>query len=192
MSKLHVIYFHGLGSSSKTDKVGMLRKQGFDVSAPDIPMDPEEAEKYLIDFIKKHSKDAIAKGATKIVFVGTSLGGYWAARMGEKFDAAQVLVNPAMNPEIQLQHFKGKYTDFASGTEKTLHPDVVKKFNLFPTKGDEGNRKYIIAKHDAVVKPHKPPKGSDVTHVDSADHSGTEFWSTVHDHLKDMASNKKA
>jgi predicted esterase YcpF (UPF0227 family) len=184
--KLHVVYFHGFGSGPNSEKVLKLRNAGFDVSAPDIPVDPEQAEEHLIQFIKDHVSDAIERGAKIFVFVGTSLGGYWAARMGEQFDAKQVLVNPAMNPEIELQRYVGMYTDHASGTQKELMPAIVEKFKLFPASGSETHRKYFIASNDKEVTPYNPPAGCDVVLFNSADHRGSEFFHHVISHLRDI------
>lgn len=85
MNKL--IYFHGFGSSGEGSTVRSLREllPEWEVLAPDIPVDPEEALPFLTDFCKREQPNVI---------VGTSMGGMYAQQMrGFK----RICVNPAFD-----------------------------------------------------------------------------------------------
>ena len=99
---INVIYFHGYGSSSATDKAVGLRTFFEEVSAPDIPLLWDEADAYLKEYVSQ----ALRAGAGKtFVFVGTSLGGYWATRMSDLFAVPSVIINPSCRPAVTLKSY---------------------------------------------------------------------------------------
>lgn len=97
-NKLSVVYFHGYGSSSTSDKVTGLAEH-FIVHAPSIPIKFDEAKKILINFINELNLNL----SNEVVFVGTSLGGYWAGLMGEIFMVPTIMINPSCNPSKTLR-----------------------------------------------------------------------------------------
>lgn len=88
-----IIYMHGFASVGNSPKSQALRAAfpNSTVHSPDLPIDPTK----IIAVISK-----IVHEATEfpIVFVGTSLGGFWANYFAHKFDAPCVLVNPSTVP----------------------------------------------------------------------------------------------
>ena len=82
-----IVYFHGYGSSSKSNSATCLAKEmpGFNVIAPDIPVDPEEALPFLKSYCAKNKVDLI---------IGTSMGGMYAMQMS---DYPRICVNPALH-----------------------------------------------------------------------------------------------
>ena len=179
---MRVIYFHGFASSPNGSKVDMLRQAGFTVSAPDIDIDPDIAEPYLIEFIKQEGIKNTDKDR-KCCLVGTSLGGFWAARMGELFEAAAVLINPAMHPEVSLRKFIGPYTNYSTGEQKILTAEMVAKYANYPSAGSDRYRTYFIAKHDTKLDPLPTNEGKVFTY-ESADHRGMSFFGDVIEYLK--------
>lgn len=80
-----LLYMHGFGSSAASGTVVILREllPGFDVVAPDIPVDPVEALPFLRGLCMNELPDVV---------VGTSMGGMYAQQMrGYK----RICVNPA-------------------------------------------------------------------------------------------------
>jgi predicted esterase YcpF (UPF0227 family) len=178
---MKVIYFHGFASSPQGSKVDLLCQVGFSVAAPTIDIDPDIAEPYLIEFIRQEAIKGIESNDRKIILVGTSLGGYWAARMGELFEGAAVLINPAMHPEASLKKFIGPYTNYATGEQKILTDDIVAKYANYPSAGSNRYRAYFIATRDTVIE--TPDEGS-LFEYDSADHRGMSFFGDVIEYLK--------
>jgi predicted esterase YcpF (UPF0227 family) len=82
-----IVYLHGYGSSSQSSTVTFLAKKlsGFNVIAPDIPIDPEEALPYLKSYCENNHADFI---------IGTSMGGMYAMQLT---DFPRVCVNPALH-----------------------------------------------------------------------------------------------
>lgn len=176
-----VIYFHGFASGPNGSKVDMLREAGFTVFAPEIDIDPDVAEPHLISFIRGViGTTAIGES---IVFVGTSLGGFWAARMGELFDGAAVLINPAMHPEVSLKKYIGPYSSYSTGEQKILADETVAKYAKYPSVGSDRHRTYFIARHDAKLAP-LPTGEARVFTYESDDHRGMTFFGDVIEYLK--------
>lgn len=98
--KTTVVYFHGYGSSSKTDKVVGLAQNFDSVAAPDIPIDFDDASVYLTNWINDLKSDG-----RSLLFVGTSLGGYWASRMSAQFKIPAVIINPSCTPSSTLSRY---------------------------------------------------------------------------------------
>ena len=64
-----------------------------------------------------------------IVFVGTSLGGFWAAEMGRKFMTPSVIINPCYNPRNMLSKYVGvKFTNYQNDKVDTLVDEAVKTY----------------------------------------------------------------
>ena len=89
MSK--ILYLHGFASCGEGNKSTLLKAYfGADsVIAPDLPPSP-------IDAI--HSIEEIL-GSSKIdILIGSSLGGYYATVLAEKYGMKAVLLNPSTQP----------------------------------------------------------------------------------------------
>ena len=67
--------------------------------------------------------------ATDIVFVGTSLGGFWAAEMGRKFLVPSVIINPCYDPRNMLDKYVGvESTNYKTGGIDMLTNEAVKTY----------------------------------------------------------------
>jgi pimeloyl-ACP methyl ester carboxylesterase len=91
-----LIYIHGLNSSSRSSKAGLLRERmtalgrAADYVCPDLPHRPRRALERL---------EAVMTGArAPVALVGSSLGGYYATCLAERHRVRAVLVNPAVRP----------------------------------------------------------------------------------------------
>lgn len=136
--EIKVIYFHGYGSSSASDKVVALREYFEDVFAPDIPLEWDKAEVYLKDFCSK----LLNKHTTSFVFAGTSLGGYWATRMSDYFGVPSVIINPSVTPATTLQSYRNPALTI---------PELIKYIPLTPE--NRSPRTVLLAMDDEVLNP---------------------------------------
>ena len=95
-----ILYIHGFASSSHSNKVRLLEERFDDVVAFDLSVAPKRAIKKLEAFIEEqHEK-------TNITLVGSSLGGFYAIYLSQKYDLKAVLINPSINPDITLEQYK--------------------------------------------------------------------------------------
>lgn len=120
MTEKIIIYFHGYGSSPATDKVQTLKEHFSEVHAFPIDIDPDVSLPYLEQEIDNFIMSNI-NSEKELVFVGTSLGAWYAGRLANKFrlDGSRcVLINPAYSMKaikIDLpipQNIKDKYNRF--------------------------------------------------------------------------------
>ena len=95
------IYLHGFNSAfdPDADKVKQLSTIG---TVSGITYDTfgtyDEIKSYLISQVTSYEE---------IVFVGTSLGAYWASEMGNHFGVPSILINPCYDPAKMLARYEG-------------------------------------------------------------------------------------
>ena len=91
-----ILYFHGFKSSSDSTKAHNLKKfikhntKNTLISIPDLSDSFEDA----IEEINKLIEDC----ETDIVFIGSSLGGYYATYFSQLLNVRAILINPAIPP----------------------------------------------------------------------------------------------
>ena len=101
-----IIYCHGYNSSAQTDKVEQLRTLYPEhyVYAFDINVDPEISMPAMLRQIDwclvGHINEPIS-----LVFIGTSLGAWYAHRLGVKYAAKTLLINPSYAPAETLKRY---------------------------------------------------------------------------------------
>lgn len=135
--EIKVIYLHGYGSSSASDKVTGLREYFWDVYAPDIPIYWDEAETLL----KKFIQSVIDLDQRQTVIVGTSLGGYWATRMADHFRLPSVIINPSCTPATSLRKYLPEFPV----------PELIKYLPLVPM--NVASRTVLLSMDDEVINP---------------------------------------
>ena len=70
-------------------------------------------------FAQVHDRD-------DVVFVGTSLGGFWAAEMGRRFGAPSIAINPCIDPRNMLHRYVNEpQVNYISGKRDVLSAAVV-------------------------------------------------------------------
>lgn len=134
MNNKIVIYFHGYNSSSFSWKVEELRKH-FRTYSWDINVDPNISIPYLKNKIDDILIDNINDTNTSLVFVGTSLGAWYASVLSIEYNATMVAINPCYDPKKTLNELGAKQTISESYFDMP-----------FPKQG-----KYFIAIDDEVI-----------------------------------------
>ena len=119
-----IVYFHGFGSSGASGTVDLLRKllPEYEVLAPDIPVDPQDALPYLRQYCAEVQPDLV---------IGTSMGGMYAQQM---FGLRKICVNPAFNMSHMSKVLKVGTHKFFNGRkdnqkEFTISRDTIQHFN---------------------------------------------------------------
>ena len=115
-----LIYIHGFNSSPNSYKASLLRDFANKINMPDIleipalAYEPNLAMRQLQQLIEKyHSPHAMRP----LCFIGSSLGGYYATWLAEKYDSRVVLVNPAIKPYELFNDYVGPRRNLYTGEE---------------------------------------------------------------------------
>lgn len=122
-TKKTIIYLHGYGSSGQSGTVRHLRKlmPDYNILAPDIPINPQEA----LPFLEQVCKDS---GASLVI--GTSMGAMYAMQL---VDYPRICVNPALHMSELTEILRvGTFEYFqptADGrTHYTVTEDTIQQF----------------------------------------------------------------
>lgn len=109
---LHIIYLHGLNSNHNAYKARLLRdycQQHFpdvQVHCPDLNAPPKQVLALLCQQIDELSPH-------KVALVGSSLGGFFATLLHQRYACRTVLLNPSLFPEQSLNRFaQGSLDDY--------------------------------------------------------------------------------
>ena len=142
-----ILYIHGFRSSSNSIKFKIIKnalkkKIGDHVFCPDLSHDPNLVVNFLVNFINKNIVRRI---------IASSLGGYYCLWLVKKFKIKSLIINPAINPFVDLKKHVGIQSKFYTGekfnfTQKNLidlrkykleeisSPELI---SLIQTTGDE-------------------------------------------------------
>ncbi|TAJ21675.1 MAG: esterase [Rugosibacter sp.] len=116
-----ILYLHGFTSGPQSVKARALgermaaRGLAADFICPQLPASPAAAIAMAEQIIEQHRKvgagDTPCGGVNhaKITLVGSSLGGFYATVLAEKFNLNAVLVNPAVINQLPMDDFIGTH-----------------------------------------------------------------------------------
>lgn len=125
-----LIYLHGFNSAPQSHKAQIMlqwfeRHQARDtIYVPNLPYDPEEA----IGLIEQK-----VQSSDNPVLVGSSLGGYYATYIANKYQLKAVLINPAVKAYDLLANYIGENKNYYTGETYCLDdnfPEQLKKFDV--------------------------------------------------------------
>lgn len=110
MKKHKLLYLHGFNGSPKSHKAQLVKQYmrekhcDDDLICPQIPVIPDEARIFLEQLVEQTLK------SYSLSFVGSSLGGYYATYLAEKYSGTAVLINPSVKPYETLAEHLGENT----------------------------------------------------------------------------------
>lgn len=109
--KKNILYIHGFNSSPLSLKAEQTRQYikdnhpSINFYCPQLATSPDEAIAQLKRLIEQKTKDNCW------YLIGSSLGGYFASFLSEKYHFPAVLVNPAIKPYELLNDYLGEQTN---------------------------------------------------------------------------------
>ena len=107
-NKQKLLYLHGFNSSPQSHKALLVSQYmaehdcASQLICPQIPAVPEQAKVFLEQLVETTLKQG------PLSFVGSSLGGYYATYLAEKYSGTAVLINPSVNPFETLKPYLGE------------------------------------------------------------------------------------
>jgi hypothetical protein len=119
MASPTLVYLHGFRSSPQSRKAQLFVRRVAALPAairpqlhvPDLGHEPAEAVGRVASWIEREIRDPGAD----LTLVGSSLGGFYATHLAERFGARAVLINPAIRPYADLVAHMGTQVNLYSG-----------------------------------------------------------------------------
>ena len=147
-----ILYIHGFNSSPASAKAQDFidfchQHPDYAVAMPALSHDPQQALAQLDDLIRE-------AGEHIHVLVGSSLGGYYATWLAEKYGCRAALVNPAVSPAKTLgEEFLGPQKNLYTGEEYEFtraHAEFLDTLDVNPIQSP-GNFLLLVQTGDEVL-----------------------------------------
>jgi uncharacterized protein len=122
---MRVIYLHGFRSSPQSNKARILGERvaqrnaqgaGIDWQCPQLPPSPAEAMAMA---------ERLIDPAQRCAVIGSSLGGFYAAQLANRFDLPCALLNPGVKPARDLLPFVGETQNWHSGETFSFKAEYI-------------------------------------------------------------------
>ncbi len=119
-----IVYLHGFRSSPASIKARHLSEAVAalpddlrpQLYVPELTSRPALAIAGVVAWVDAHADPAA------LTFIGSSLGGYYATHLAERFDARAAMINPTIRPYDDLQPWLGVQTNLYTGAEFEVLP----------------------------------------------------------------------
>ncbi len=121
-----LIYLHGFNSSPASHKAILLRDYMAARDAanqfvcPALPHWPKDAVEQVEKIIRQHEGE-------NITLIGSSLGGFYAVYLAEKYNLKAVLINPAVKPSTSLEAYVGPQKNIYTGEKYTFTQEHIRQ-----------------------------------------------------------------
>lgn len=141
---MNILYVHGFGSkyNPRNHKVIQLQKLG-EVNGVNIDYTKPEQIPGIMEFaIHDYEVDLL---------VGTSMGGYLAARYGALYGIPYVAINPSHTPQESMSKYLGKNVDL-NGNEYELTQEAI---DCYPPIETGGYGLVILDRGDEAIDPER-------------------------------------
>lgn len=154
VKKMNLVYIHGFNSAfdPASEKVQELLKVG---KVHGVTYDTFETYNRIYGGILSQ----IPEDVDNLAFVGTSLGGYWAAAMARAFGCPSIVINPAIEPRITLQKYSGQeFANHQTGEVKIFDGRVAESYpteSVFNRSDDGFLPLVLLDMSDEVIDPQK-------------------------------------
>ncbi|MBY4897395.1 YqiA/YcfP family alpha/beta fold hydrolase [Cupriavidus sp. AU9028] len=109
-----LLYLHGFRSSPQSFKARLVQQRmrerglGRHFACPMLDVSPAAAIAQAEAAIAAAGRSAPGAQARPLAIVGSSLGGYYARWLGQKYGCPTVLLNPAVHPWTDLERYLGE------------------------------------------------------------------------------------
>ena len=127
-----LFYIHGFNSSALSHKAGLMKRRMAELGrsdefdCPELPHRPSEAIALLEERLKHLDPAGVG-------LIGSSLGGYYATWLAERYGVRVVLVNPAVRPYELLAPALGPQKNLYTGAEYELTEALLAELRALET-----------------------------------------------------------
>ena len=147
-----IIYVHGFNSSPASNTRRKLAALFDDVRALEYPSEGLFQDNLALLCQQVEQLKSVA--TTPLVFVGSSLGGFYTSQVAPLFAANCMLINPATNPAQGLRKFLGRNTHFHSGRQWDFTETICNSYQNFCDRRTAPiERLVVIGRNDTTLDP---------------------------------------
>jgi len=184
-----ILYLHGFTSGPQSQKARLLgaraAERGMEFICPQLPHSPRTAIALAEGFIERNAGGTAA-------LVGSSLGGYYATWLAEKYGLRAVLVNPAVVAHVALEKFIGPQQNLYTGERFDFSREHIAELRALEVArlSHPENLWLLVEAGDAVLDYRQAVTryaGARQTVLAGGDHSFTR-WAEVLDQVIDFAN----
>ena len=147
-----LLYLHGYNSSSQSKKA-LQTKHWIASNFPDVGFICPDLPPFADCAMKLLNSIVEAKLSPPIGLIGSSMGGFFATCLIEKYNLRGVLINPAVSPARGLEIWLGDNENYITGDKWTLRSHDIKEFNKIdpPKIRRQGNYLVFVQTGDKVL-----------------------------------------
>ncbi len=173
MSK--ILYLHGFASCGKGNKSTELKKYFGEenVLSPDLSPSPLDTIAMIEEVLKSENIDLL---------IGSSLGGFYATYLAEKYQMSAVVLNPSTRPWDTLAPYVGwqkRFCDEESFEFKTVYIEQLKTLEVMPNKG-----KYLtLLQSEDEVLDYTKAQSFYNKHKVIVEYGGNHRFENIHDYM---------
>lgn len=144
MKSTRLIYLHGFNSSPQSYKaralLAVMQEKSLEqiLEIPEIPPVPAEAIEMLISSAENAQK------THKLAFAGSSLGGFYATWLAERFGSRAVLINPAVRPHELLEKYLGENVNYYTSEQWVLNETHIQQFRDLDVEHITQPERYLV------------------------------------------------
>ncbi|WP_309497721.1 YqiA/YcfP family alpha/beta fold hydrolase [Sulfurovum sp.] len=173
MSK--ILYLHGFGSCGEGNKSSELKKYFGEnnVLSPDLLPSPLDAIGMIEGLLKSENINLI---------IGSSLGGFYATYLAEKYQMRAVLLNPSTQPWETLAPYVGwqkRFCDEEVFEFKTVYLNQLQTLEVMP---ENGNYLVLLQSEDEVLDYTKAQSLYN-KHKVIVEYGGNHRFENIHDYM---------
>lgn len=191
----HLLYLHGFRSSPRSAKAQRMRRwlaeHRPDITGwcPQLPPSPAAAMRLVDVGLAGWAAQGVVPLADRLAVVGSSLGGFYAARVAAATGCRAVLINPAVAPARDLARHIGEQTAWHGDERFFFEPRFVDELRALTLAADPHPARLmaVIATGDEVLdwrEMQARHAASTIRLVHGSDHALSDF----DDHLPAIAA----
>ena len=173
-----LIYIHGFNSSAASFKARLVARRMAALGrqnefvCPELPHRPDEAIATLESVVSQQRPDSVA-------LIGSSLGGYYATWLSERYGNRVVLVNPAVRPYALLEQALGPQTNLYTGAHYELTRAHLAQLKALEVPRITPSRYLLITRTGDEVLDHREAveryRGCEQLVIEGGDHGFADF-----------------
>ncbi|QJE00591.1 alpha/beta fold hydrolase [Massilia forsythiae] len=142
----YLLYLHGFRSSPRSYKARVVQERltraglAGKLICPQLPASPRAAMELVLTLVERHAR----ADANRVAIVGSSLGGFYATWLAERFGCRAALVNPAVDPLKNLEQHVGVTTAWHSDAPFEFKRDYIDELAALKIAGITRPQRYYL------------------------------------------------